>query len=157
MTTFVNQLLRKSASFIAIVSQSKFMFLYSFLKYKDLESPNSYCLVFLAGCLSFRFCQQESKINLMLVSYCVHTQSLQSCPTLCDPIECSLPGSSVLGIFQAGLLEWVSHLLLQGIFPTQGSNPHLLCLLHQADSLPLSHQGSLQSAVTRKQLAFLLQ
>ena len=33
--------------------------------------------------------------------------------------------------------------LLQGIFPTQGSNPCLLRLLHcQADSLPLSHQGS---------------
>ena len=33
--------------------------------------------------------------------------------------------------------------LLQGIFPTQGLNPHLLCLLHwQADSLPLSHLGS---------------
>ena len=35
------------------------------------------------------------------------------------------------------------HFLLQGIFPTQGSNPCLLHLLHwQADSLPLSHQGS---------------
>ena len=35
------------------------------------------------------------------------------------------------------------HFLLQGIFPTQGSNPHLLRLLHwQADSLPLSHLGS---------------
>ena len=35
------------------------------------------------------------------------------------------------------------HCLLQGIFPTQGSNPHLLCLLHwQAGSLPLCHVGS---------------
>ena len=35
------------------------------------------------------------------------------------------------------------HFLLQGIFPTQGSNPHLLWLLHwQADSLPQSHLGS---------------
>ena len=30
----------------------------------------------------------------------------QSCPTLCDPMECSLPGSSVQGIFQAIVLEW---------------------------------------------------
>jgi len=30
----------------------------------------------------------------------------QSCPTLSDPMDCSLPGSSVLGIFQAGVLEW---------------------------------------------------
>ena len=32
----------------------------------------------------------------------------QSCPTLCDPIDCSLPGSSVHGIFQAIVLEWIS-------------------------------------------------
>ena len=32
-------------------------------------------------------------------------KSLQSCPTLCNPIDCSLPGSSVHGIFQARILE----------------------------------------------------
>ena len=30
----------------------------------------------------------------------------QSCPTLCDPVDCSLPGSSVHGICQARILEW---------------------------------------------------
>ena len=30
----------------------------------------------------------------------------RSCPTLCDPMDCSLPGSSVRGIFQARILEW---------------------------------------------------
>ena len=30
----------------------------------------------------------------------------QSCPTLCDPIDCSLPGSSIRGISQARILEW---------------------------------------------------
>ena len=30
----------------------------------------------------------------------------QLCPTLCDPMDCSLPGSSVHGIFQARVLEW---------------------------------------------------
>ena len=30
----------------------------------------------------------------------------QLCPTLSDPMDCSPPGSSVLGIFQAGVLEW---------------------------------------------------
>ena len=34
-------------------------------------------------------------------------QLLQSCPTLCNPMECSPPGSSVLGILQASILEWV--------------------------------------------------
>ena len=32
----------------------------------------------------------------------------QLCPTLCDPMDCSLPGSSVHGIFQARVLEWVA-------------------------------------------------
>ena len=32
----------------------------------------------------------------------------QSCPTLRDPMDCSLPGSSTHGIFQAGVLEWVA-------------------------------------------------
>ena len=42
---------------------------------------------------------------------------------LCDPMDCSLPGSSVHGISQARVLEC---LLLQRIFPTQGLNPSLL-------------------------------
>ena len=32
----------------------------------------------------------------------------QSCPTLCDPMDCSLQGSSVHGVFQARVLEWVA-------------------------------------------------
>ena len=35
-------------------------------------------------------------------------KSLQSCPTLCDPMDCSLPGFSVHGILQARTLEWVA-------------------------------------------------
>jgi len=35
-------------------------------------------------------------------------KSLQSCPTLSDPMDCSLPGSSVHGISQARVLEWVA-------------------------------------------------
>ena len=36
---------------------------------------------------------------------CMHAKSLQSCPTLCNPMDCSLPGSSVHGILQARTLE----------------------------------------------------
>ena len=39
---------------------------------------------------------------------CMRAMSLQLCLTLCDPMECSLPGSSVHGIFQARILEWVA-------------------------------------------------
>ena len=70
---------------------------------------------------------------------CVHAQLR---PTLRNPIACSLPGSSVRGIFQAKTLELSCHFLLQGIFLTQGSNPHLLSLLNwQVDSLLLCHPG----------------
>ena len=54
----------------------------------------------------------------------------QSCPTLCDPMDCSPPGSLVHGILQARILEWVASALLWGIFLTQGLNPSLLRLLH---------------------------
>ena len=37
---------------------------------------------------------------------CLLAKLLQLCPTLCDPIDSSPPGSSVPGIFQAGVLEW---------------------------------------------------
>ena len=36
------------------------------------------------------------------------SEVIQSCPTLCDPMDCSLPGSSVHGIFQAIVLEWTA-------------------------------------------------
>ena len=46
----------------------------------------------------------ERKVMTNLVS---SSEVTQSCPTLCDPMDCSLPGSSVHGIFQARVLEWV--------------------------------------------------
>ena len=39
---------------------------------------------------------------------CIHAKSLQPCLTLCDPVDCGLPGSSVYGILQARILEWVA-------------------------------------------------
>ena len=49
--------------------------------------------------------------NVMFVNLQVPNaaaKSLQSCPTLCDPMDCSLPGSSVHGLFQARVLGWVA-------------------------------------------------
>ena len=45
---------------------------------------------------------------MSLGTYHVQSEVAQSCPTLCDPISCSLPGSSVHGLFQARILEWVA-------------------------------------------------
>ena len=48
-------------------------------------------------------------------------KSLQSCPTLCDPMDCRPPGSSVHGILGKNIGVGY-HALLQEIFPNQGSN-----------------------------------
>ena len=75
------------------------------------------------------------------VCLCLWAKSIQLRPTLCDPVDHSPPGSSVHGILQARILEWVATPSSRGIFPSQGSNP-LLCLLHwQATSLPLVPPG----------------
>jgi len=45
------------------------------------------------------------------------TEVAQSCPTLSDSMDCSLPGSSVHGIFQARVLEWGAIALERGKYP----------------------------------------
>ena len=52
-------------------------------------------------------CSHLSIMNLTLSSATAAAKSLQSCPTLCDPIDSSPPGSSVPGILQTRILEWV--------------------------------------------------
>ena len=71
---------------------------------------------------------------------CMYTKSLQPYVTLCDPMNCSPPGSSVHGDSPGKNIGVGCHALLQEIFPTQGSNLGLLhCrwILYQ-----LSYQGS---------------
>ena len=46
----------------------------------------------------------------------------QSCPTLSNPIDCSLPGSTIRGIFQARILEWVA-IPSPGDLPDPGTEP----------------------------------
>ena len=63
------------------------------------------------------------------------------CPNLCDPLDYSLPGSSVHGIFQARILEWVAI-----SFFRESSQPRIKPISPaasalEADSLPLSHLG----------------
>ena len=151
---------------------------------------------------------------VILQARILESEVAQSCLTLCDPVDCSPPGSSIHEILQARILEWVAisfsrgssqprdrtqvfriagrrfnlwatrgwfciGLILsgpmtlvpsdmirpryltdcwqrilewaampQGIFPTQGSNPHLSCLLHwQVHSLPLAPPGKPISSI----------
>ena len=90
----------------------------------------------------------------------MHANSLQSCPTLCDPMNCSPPGPSSL------LSRWDSpgkntgvgcHALLQGIFLTQRSNWCLICLLHwQVGYLPLAPPGEPRALGSTLKFVFIL-
>ena len=72
----------------------------------------------------------------------VHVKLLQSCLTLCDHMDYSPPGSSVQGILQARILEWVA------MPSSRGSNQRLLRLLHwQVGSLPLAQPAAPLKAV----------
>ena len=67
---------------------------------------------------------------------------LQLCPTLCYPMDCSPPGSSVHGILQARILEWVAMTSFRGSSRTKDRTHISLTLLHwQAGSLPVVLPG----------------
>ena len=73
------------------------------------------------------------------------TKLLQSCPTLCDCMDCRLPGSCVHGIFHARKLEWAAISYSRGSsWPRDRTCVSCIsCLLHgQEDSLSLCHLGS---------------
>ena len=84
-------------------------------------------------------CAMEPKDYTCAMSNCA--VCAQSRPTLGDPVDCSPPGSSVHGIFQAGVLKRGATAFTRGSFPAQGSNPGLL---HYRQILYLlNHQGSI--------------
>ena len=70
----------------------------------------------------------------------VCAKSLQSCLTLCDPVDCSSPDSSVHGTFQTRIREWAAMSSSRGSSQPQGLNLRLLHLL-QVDSFPLVPPG----------------
>ena len=116
------------------------------------DSPSKNIVVSCHARLHGIFSTQESNLRLLcllhwqggsLLAPSVQSSSVtQSCSTLCDPVDCGPPGSSVHGDSPGKNTRVSCHALLQGIFPTQGSNLGLLCLLHwQVCSLPLVPPG----------------
>ena len=74
----------------------------------------------------------------------------QLCPTLCDPKDCSLPGSSIRSIFQARVLEWAAIYFSRGSSQPRDQTwvfPHCRQALYH-----LSHQGSLYQELWQKTL-----
>ena len=68
----------------------------------------------------------SSKLKGLSEAAATTAKPLQSCPTLCNPVDCSPPGSSVHGDPPGKNTGVVCHALLQGILPTQGSDSGLL-------------------------------
>ena len=92
---------------------------------EELEAPNS----------SGRNTKGNNHYRSQYVLMCSVTQS---CPALCDPMDCSLPVSSVHGILQARILEWIA-VPSPGNLPNPGIEPRSPAL--QADSLPAEPPG----------------
>ena len=108
------------------------LFLFTSISQHPLPSLISNCLNLLLKTL--RRLQQFGSLSCQVTS------------DSCDPVNCSLPGSSVHGIFQGKLSEWVCSLLLQGIFQTQELNPGLL----QHKQIPALQTDSLLTKVQGK-------
>ena len=90
-------------------------------------------------CMAESLCFSLETITTLLISYLLCLVA-QSCLILCDPMDCSPPGSSVHGDSPGKNTGVDCHALLQGIFPTQGLNPglpHCRWILYH-----LSHHGN---------------
>ena len=68
----------------------------------------------------------KAHLNAGLSTVCLSAKSLQLCPTLCDAMECSLPGSSVHGLFQARIPERVAISFSRGFFRPWDQTPSLV-------------------------------
>ena len=68
----------------------------------------------------------KKKILTRMDICCCCAKSLQSCPTLCDSIDSSPPGSPVPGIFQARVLEWVAIAFSELDMTEQVNNKNML-------------------------------
>ena len=109
--------------------REKSLLLYITAPHKLSQISRSYCHL-----------EQAAGDETTLSSYCPHSLCYvlclvtQSCPTLCNPMDCSQPGFSVHGDSPGKNTAVGCHALLQGIFPTQGSNPgipHCRWILYQ--------------------------
>ena len=72
----------------------------------------------------------------------MHAKLLQSCPTLCDPLDCSWPGFSDHGIFQARILEWVAISSSKASSQPRDWTQVSGLLYWQVGSLPLTPPGN---------------
>ena len=75
-----------------------------------------------AQCIKIKYYHLYKVFNIKSISIVYESEAAQSCPTLCDPMDCSLPVSSVHGIFQAIIVEWIA-ISFVGDLPNPGIEP----------------------------------
>ena len=91
-----------------------------------------------------------SAMSFVLLIACMRARLLQSCLTLCDPMDCSLPGSSVLGILQIRMLKWFAIPSYRG--SSQSRDQTQISCIAGGLLLPLSH-WEVHIHLTSRQLA----
>ena len=101
---------------------------------KELTHPEDWPPFAFGGlCQPTAFLVQPHVLGCRCVLMCLVAQL---CPTLCDPLDCSPPGSSVHGIFQARIIEWVVIFCHPpGDLPNSGVEPLYVSCIGQAGSL----------------------
>ena len=117
-----------------------FLFLFHYRLLQDIEY--SYLCYTVGPCLSI-FYAVACIYYSTTFEHIIQVLIAQSCPTLCDPTDCSPPGSSVCEILQARILEWVSIPFSRGSSQSRDRTctlPHCRQILYR-----LSHQGSPES------------
>ena len=85
--------------------------------------------------------KRQPEIGLLYRYMCAKVLVVQLCPVLCNPIDCSLLGSSVHEILQPRILEWVAMSFSRRSSQSRNQT-HLFCFPHwQVSSFPLGHLG----------------
>ena len=92
--------------------------------------------------LVFSILSVALEIQLFKIFMRVHAQSLQLCQTLCNPMDCSSPSSSVNGILQVRILQWVALPFSRGSSRPRDKTHSPASSVLQVEFLPLSHWGS---------------
>ena len=72
--------------------------LYELLRFSDWVQKSTY--------LRALQTKPPKEVSFLIKPVCMHAMLLQSCLTLCNPVDCSLPSSFVYGVLEAGILEW---------------------------------------------------
>ena len=98
-------------TFVSKVMSLLFNMLFRFIKAFLAKSKHLLisCLQSLSTVISGSKKRKSVFVSIFSLLFAVKwSKVVQSCPTFCNPMDCSLPGSSVPGIFQAIVLEWIA-------------------------------------------------